>query len=202
MLQVDIEKIMPVTEARDKFNQLIDDVEDSDNLYVLTKNGKPCAVMVGVNHLEKLTGENQTDVVAKMGEVKTEDSGDEKAEPFEMPANDTVANEPATPAPSEPMTPQTDEPAIPPADEPITATPNEPVVPHTEPTKPAETAPIAPQTDPFASVDEPANITTETNPESIAPETPATPASTGTAASEPASTDQNTNQNPPIQPQI
>lgn len=57
MLQVNIEKILPVTEARDMFNKIVDDVEGTDELWVLTKNGKPAAVMVGVNHLEKLTGE-------------------------------------------------------------------------------------------------------------------------------------------------
>ena len=56
MLQVNIEKIIPVTEARDMFNRIVDEVEGTDELYVLTKNGKPSAVVVGVNHLEKLTG--------------------------------------------------------------------------------------------------------------------------------------------------
>ena len=56
MLDVDIDKILPLTEARDNFNKIVDDVEGTDQMYVLTKNGKPAAVVVGVNHLEKLTG--------------------------------------------------------------------------------------------------------------------------------------------------
>ncbi len=71
MLQVNIEKIIPVTEARDMFNKIVDEVEGTDELYVLTKNGKPCAVVVGVNHLEKLTGEShlnmQTPPPAQIG---------------------------------------------------------------------------------------------------------------------------------------
>ena len=56
MLDVDIEKIIPVTEARDSLNDIIAKVENTDELYVITKNGKPSAILVGVNHLEKLTG--------------------------------------------------------------------------------------------------------------------------------------------------
>lgn len=69
MLQVNIEKIIPVTEARDMFNKIIDDVEGTDELWVLTKNGRPVAVVVGVNHLEKLTGESHSDVIAKIDNV-------------------------------------------------------------------------------------------------------------------------------------
>jgi prevent-host-death family protein len=56
MLEVDIEKIIPVTDARDSLNQIIETVDGTDALYVITKNGKPSAIIVGVHHLEKLTG--------------------------------------------------------------------------------------------------------------------------------------------------
>ena len=62
MLEVQIENIIPVTEARDKFNQIVDAVEGTEELYVLTKNGKPAAIVVGIHHLEKLTGESHTAV--------------------------------------------------------------------------------------------------------------------------------------------
>lgn len=62
MLEVQIENIIPVTEARDRFNQIIDSVEGTEELYVLTKNGKPAAIVVGIHHLEKLTGEAHTAV--------------------------------------------------------------------------------------------------------------------------------------------
>lgn len=55
-MNVNIEKILPVTEVRDSLNKIIDEVESSDELYVVTKNGKPSAIIVGVHHLEKLTG--------------------------------------------------------------------------------------------------------------------------------------------------
>jgi len=56
MLDVDVEKILPITEVRDSLNKIIDAVADSEDLYVVTKNGKPAAIIVGVHHLEKLTG--------------------------------------------------------------------------------------------------------------------------------------------------
>lgn len=62
MLEVKIENIIPVTEARDKLNQLIENVEDSDEMIVMTKNGKPTAILVGVHHMEKLTGEDHKEV--------------------------------------------------------------------------------------------------------------------------------------------
>lgn len=64
MLEVDIDKILPVTEARDNFNKIIDEVEGTDHMYVLTKNGKPSAVVVGVNHLEKLTGKTADELTS------------------------------------------------------------------------------------------------------------------------------------------
>ena len=64
MLEVDIDKILPVTEARDNFNKIVDEVEGTDHMYVLTKNGKPSAVVVGVNHLEKLTGKTADELTS------------------------------------------------------------------------------------------------------------------------------------------
>lgn len=83
-MEVDIDKILPVTEARDNFNKIVDEVVGSDSMYVLTKNGKPSAVIVGVNHLEKLTGktadeltsivEKKADETPVVEEVKPADS--------------------------------------------------------------------------------------------------------------------------------
>lgn len=124
MLSVDIEKIIPVTEARDMFNKIIDEVEGSDALYVLTKNGKPAAVVVGINHLEKLTGETDTEVMAKVdktGQKETVSNDFSTSNQFNT--KDTIAGatnqspapvtggtstEPATPPPIEPAATGTD----------------------------------------------------------------------------------------------
>ena len=86
MLEVKIEKILPVTEARDSFNKLIDEVEGTDELYVLTKNGKPAAVLVGVHHLEKLTGTSQEEL---MDQTNTAAPNDDNAAPISTTTNPT-----------------------------------------------------------------------------------------------------------------
>lgn len=68
MLEVKVENIIPVTEARDSFNQLVDKIEGSDEMYVLTKNGKPSAILVGVKHLEKLTGTSHEELMKEVEE--------------------------------------------------------------------------------------------------------------------------------------
>jgi len=89
MLEVDIEKIIPVTDARDSLNQIIETVESSDSMYVITKNGKPSAIIVGVHHLEKLTG------------MKTDDlSVDEEKVPAEVaPVTEVTPTGEAAPTP-------------------------------------------------------------------------------------------------------
>lgn len=66
MLEVNIDKIIPVTDARDKLNEIIGAAEGSDDLYVITKNGKPSAIIVGVHHLEKLTGMTHEELMPDM----------------------------------------------------------------------------------------------------------------------------------------
>lgn len=79
MLDVNIEKILPVTEVRDSLNKIIDEVEATDELYVVTKNGKPAAIVVGVHHLEKLTGISHDQLMP--AEEKTEETAAAPASP-------------------------------------------------------------------------------------------------------------------------
>jgi prevent-host-death family protein len=115
MLEVKIEKILPVTEARDSFNKLVDEVEGTDELYVLTKNGKPAAVLVGVHHLEKLTGTSEEELMAQanVAEQKDEPTAMNTAE---TPMADTSTTSPAInigPSTTDaPVTPATDEPVL------------------------------------------------------------------------------------------
>jgi prevent-host-death family protein len=64
------------------FNKIVDEVEGTDELYVLTKNGKPAAVVVGVNHLEKLTGESNISVTS--------------SPPYPVSSNDNSTDVPST----------------------------------------------------------------------------------------------------------
>lgn len=90
MLEVDIDKILPLTEARDNFNKIIDDVEGTDHMYVLTKNGKPSAVIVGVNHLEKLTGKTADELTSIVEKKADETPVVEEVKPL-IPQGDNVA---------------------------------------------------------------------------------------------------------------
>ncbi|HLC43592.1 MAG TPA: type II toxin-antitoxin system prevent-host-death family antitoxin [Patescibacteria group bacterium] len=98
MLDVNIEKILPVTEVRDSLNKIIDEVESTDELYVVTKNGKPSAIIVGVHHLEKLTGIDHKELIpaTDLGGEKTDTS-------IDGPTDSLAISEPTT----EPMSAQT-----------------------------------------------------------------------------------------------
>lgn len=54
-LKVSLENIIPLTEARDHFSQIVTEVQ-KDKLYVLTKGGKPAVAIIDVKYLETLTG--------------------------------------------------------------------------------------------------------------------------------------------------
>lgn len=110
MLEVDIDKILPVTEARDSFNKIVDEVEGTDHMYVLTKNGKPAAVVVGVNHLEKLTGKTTNELTSIV---------EKKAD--ETPVVEEIKT--ANSAPEVPLAPQTKAPSENPSAAPIPETP-------------------------------------------------------------------------------
>lgn len=154
MLEVDINKIIPVTEARDNFNKLVEEVTASDSLFVLTTNGKPTAVLVGVHHLEKLTGQSDASVVAKMSDLANNNLGGNMED--QNMAAAPVADDSAIPAA--------------PADTTLAAAPADDVVaaPDLTPAAPVDTqiipeTPVEPVDDPFA-----ASMPVE-------PEVPATP---------------------------
>lgn len=54
-LKVSLENIIPLTEARDHFSQIVNEVQ-KDKLYILTKGGKPAVAIVDVKYLEHITG--------------------------------------------------------------------------------------------------------------------------------------------------
>src|SRR3989344_2899363 len=93
MLDVNIEKILPVTEVRDSLNKIIDEVESTDELYVVTKNGKPSAIVVGVHHLEKLTGIDHKELMPAidLGGEKTNKNLDGSIDSLATPAQTPIS---------------------------------------------------------------------------------------------------------------
>lgn len=176
MLEVKVENILPVTEARDSFNQLIDKVEGSDEMFVMTKNGKPIAILVGVHHLEKLTGENHEELFGA-SEKAPVDSSNEAAKTdstIDEPITEPIATTPAVDIPETPVAPI----------EPIA--PATPAETPTAPTVADSSAPASQNTSPFTYD----NVTTEQITENTAPASPPTPTADATVASEtPAASD-------------
>lgn len=106
MLDVNIEKILPITAVRDALNKIIDEVEDSNELYVITKNGKPAAIIVGVHHLEKLTGISHQTI------MPDETSEDDKASTSQIPSVSTSDQ-------TQPMADSNDEQSVPLSQSPV-----------------------------------------------------------------------------------
>lgn len=90
MLEVNIDKIIPVTDARDSLNKIVDEVTAGDSLYVLTVNGKPSAVVVGVHHLEKLTGMKGENIMDDIT-TPTPDTSADAGQAATVPAADVTA---------------------------------------------------------------------------------------------------------------
>lgn len=111
-LKVSLENIIPLTEARDHFSQIVTDVQQ-DKLYILTKGGKPAVAIIDVKYLEAITGgavkqehienEIQKDPL-KVGRTpmishadKKEDDDEIFASPFKSPFTQTAPPAPNTP---------------------------------------------------------------------------------------------------------
>lgn len=53
MINVPIDKIVPLTTARDTLSKIVAEVETNTPMYVLTKGGKPSVAVVNIDYLEK-----------------------------------------------------------------------------------------------------------------------------------------------------
>lgn len=179
MLEVKIENIIPVTEARDSFNQLVDKVENSDEMYVLTKNGKPAVIIVGIKHLEKLTGEKNEELMkglTPMSDDNVQQAVDPAAAPVAgastttPPADEDAIEEASTPTVTPVEDAEEEEEEIP-ASTPPATTSGDSSLDSAEAPKPAD--------DPFAMPDQPADTAGTTS-------QPATPPADDTNSTPPA----------------
>jgi len=167
-LKVSLENIIPLTEARDHFSQIVAEVQ-KDKLYVLTKGGKPAVAIIDVKYLETMTGgeikeehiEQEIEKAPeKVGLPPMVEHSQPKPAPIppepEMPPkppaakiamdNQNKPNEPAKPSipPPPPPPPKPVEPpkAEPPKPTPLPPTPK-PVAPPTTPSSgPLKTPPV------------------------------------------------------------
>jgi len=176
-LKVSLENIIPLTEARDHFSQIVTEVQ-KDKLYVLTKGGKPAVAIIDVKYLETVTGGSvrqehiETEIQkdpTKVGRVpmishnsqKTNDDDEIFAAPFKSPFAPPPVAKPATPPLVFPKT--DDKVAVPQA---ASAAPVEPIKINFQPENNPTSTPSVPTSTPIA-----------TNPFESALKTPAAPAS-------------------------
>ena len=113
-LKVSLENIIPLTEARDHFSQIVAEVQ-KDKLYVLTKGGKPAVAIIDVKYLEYITG----------GEIKKETIKEEiKKDPEKVGLPPMVEHsKPAFSSAAPPITPPSLLPTAPPPPRPSTPPP-------------------------------------------------------------------------------
>lgn len=116
MLQVPIDKIVPLTAARDTLSKIIADVESGTPMYIFTKNGKPSVAVVSIDYLQK-----------QMGPVQTTPAPTPTPEPVMPPPPPT--NEPFDSTQGKPLPPIVQQPE--PAFDPNKFSPNQPQAPQT-----------------------------------------------------------------------
>ncbi len=101
MFTVPIDKIVPVTSARAKISSLVSDVQKNNTLYVLTRGGKPAAILASAdflkaksdNLLQTQTKEEKEPVLVtksdNVPEVRQKESTQLQTTDDEMATNDT-----------------------------------------------------------------------------------------------------------------
>ncbi|MCL5406935.1 MAG: type II toxin-antitoxin system prevent-host-death family antitoxin [Patescibacteria group bacterium] len=176
-LKVSLENIIPLTEARDHFSQIVNEVQ-KDKLYVLTKGGKPAVAIVDVKYLEHITG----------GEAKVENVKEEiKKAPEKVGLPPMVEHsKPVTPNPTPPI--QTTPP--PP--------PKPPVAPLTKAESPKPAGFAAPQP-PKPSVQNPAPVAIASQTSTPPPSNPVPSKTTPTPSPQGDKIDVQFSQEPPVE---
>lgn len=137
MINVPIDKIIPLTTARDTLSKIVAEVETSTPMYVLTKGGKPSVAVVNIDYLEKaLNGQLMTETVDDS--LANQDVSPGQATETLSDAQDQQSMENALESPETPSTESLPEP--PPIDEPSQASAETPA-PSTPPPSTPSTQP-------------------------------------------------------------
>lgn len=56
MIHADLDKILPEDDALEKITSIIEEVEEKQELFIITKSGRPAAAIINIDYLEELTG--------------------------------------------------------------------------------------------------------------------------------------------------
>jgi len=117
-LEFSIDKIMSVTDARNNFNKIVEEVEkDPQGRYLLTKGGNPSVVVVNVDYLEKLTDGESVKAPPEKPEEQPKPALAEETKPLPQEINPPSGGEgnlpvvqPKQPAPPMQQSPEQQEP--------------------------------------------------------------------------------------------
>lgn len=189
-LKVSLENIIPLTEARDHFSQIVNEVQ-KDKLYVLTKGGKPAVAIVDVKYLEQITNgnANRDNVVSEIKKDPTKVGLPPMVKHDTNPTSNSF-NPPITPKPSTPPPPPppplprpNPTPYQPQPPKPVTPPAPRPPMPSYQPSKPTP-PPYQPPRPPMTPAPKPYTPPTQTPPPTTSPSykpaasTPSYPSST------------------------
>ncbi|GEM_PF-3092487 len=78
MLSVQIDKIIPLDEAKEDFEKIVEAISQEDggnNLYILTRDGKPAIAIVNIKYLSDITGDD----IAADGDFKDSEGSEGEA---------------------------------------------------------------------------------------------------------------------------
>lgn len=117
MIEVPIDKIVPLDEALGDINKLIESARNEKTLYVLTKDGKPYAAIIDIDYLEhlpELEGAGETKPIHEIGKEETPEKAPEETatpEETEAPPAPSSEQEQAPPTTPEKSAPESDSPS-------------------------------------------------------------------------------------------
>lgn len=156
MINVPIDRIVPLTDARDNFSKIVSELEGQhDGMYVLTKGGKPAIALINVNYLAELMEGKTVTPESKPVVKPVEEKKPEIAKPvYEAPKapntipaiqeNKPEISKPTPPPISQPAAPKAPEAPAKPAIDPSWLEKSAPISQPAAPvTPPAPTAPIS-----------------------------------------------------------
>lgn len=97
MIEVPIDKIIPLEEATLEVKKILEDIKDTD-IYVITKDGKPHAAIIDIDYLEHLPEIENAGQTKKINEIG---SDPDNYDGFEVKPNKPSVEPPVEEAPQE-----------------------------------------------------------------------------------------------------
>lgn len=110
MIEVPIDKIIPLEEAALEIKKILGEIQDTD-IYVITKDGKPHAAIIDIDYLEHLPemkDAGETKKLDEIGNTNSQGYDNFKIKPNQAPENktsETPASEPQSQPQPEPEKP-------------------------------------------------------------------------------------------------